>query len=308
MTAALAEHYDTVGPLDRPFEAAVADLDEGTRTRIGAIVLLGTEGIGARVLAQLPGVAMLCCLGSGYDGIDLAVAAELGVTVTHSPGANAASVADLALALAIECARDIPRLRRHLHAGEWNGLAGARPEGRPGLTDRNLGIYGLGMIGRKIAVRALACEMHVGYHGRHRYVDVAYPHFGSLRELAAWSDVLVLAARADAANHHIVDREVLRALGGGSYLVNVARGSLVDEVALIEALQQGTIAGAGLDVYESEPRPPAALLALPNVALTPHIGGVTTEARTNMESTVLANLAAHFAGLPPPYPVQRRRH
>ena len=305
LTAELAARYDLVGPFPGPFAEAVAGVAAATRERIGAIVSLGIEGIDARALSLMPSVGMICCLGSGYDGIDLAAAAERGATVAHSLGANAASVADVALALVIECVRDIPRLRRHLHAGEWNGLDGARPEGRRGLTGRNLGIYGLGAIGRKIALRALACEMHVGYHGRRRQADVAYDYFESLRDLAAWCDVLVLAARVDASNRHAVNGEVLSALGRDGFLINVARGSLVDEAALIGVLQRGDIAGAGLDVFEHEPNPPVALLALPNVALTPHIGGVTVEARAMMEATVLANLAAHFAGEPPPYPVRR---
>jgi len=303
LTAELAARYQVVQQAGS-FADAAANLPVETRARIDAIVALGTEGIDAGALSRFPSARIIVCLGSGYDGIDLNAAAEKDVTVAHSPGANAASVADVAIALVIECVRDIPRLRRHIHAGQWNGLRGTRPEGRPGVTGRNLGIYGLGAIGRKIALRALACEMNVGYHGRRRRDEVTYPYFASLRELADWSSVLVVAARADATNRHIVDRNVLHALGAGGFLVNIARGSLVDEVALIAALRDGTIAGAGLDVYDDEPNPPQALLDLPNVALTPHIGGVTVESRAKMEATVLANLAAHFAGEPVPFRVR----
>jgi len=250
------------------------------------------------VLSQFASVRIIVCLGTGYDGIDLAAAAASGVTVAHSPGANAASVADVAIALVIECVRDIPRLRRHIHAGQWNGLRGTRPEGRPGVTGRNLGIYGLGAIGSKIALRALACEMNVGYHGRRRRDDVTYPYFTSLRELAHWSSVLVVAARADATNRYVVNRDVLRALGADGYLVNIARGTLVDEAALIAALRDGTIAGAGLDVFENEPHVPAELLAFDNVVLTPHVGSATWQTRQAMADLAFGNLTAHFAGKP----------
>lgn len=302
----LAMRYDVLGPMQGPFADAAAAMDAASRSRVRAIVSLGTEGIGAPVFASLPAVGIVVCLGSGYDGIDLAAAEERGVAVAHSRDANAASVADVAIALTIECLRDIPRLRRLLHAGQWNGLRGDRPQGRPGLAGRRMGIYGLGAIGHRIALRAHACEMLVGYHGRRRQADVAYPYFESVHELAHWADVLVLSARADGSNRRIVDGKVLRALGAEGYLVNVARGSLVDEPALIEALQSGQIAGAGLDVFANEPDVPASLRELPNVALTPHIGGVTTESRSAMEAAVLANLEAHFAGLPLPFPVRTR--
>jgi lactate dehydrogenase-like 2-hydroxyacid dehydrogenase len=292
----IGERYDVVGPLSAGVAEVGAQLSDAERARVGAIVALGVERIDAAVLAQLPNVVMVCCLGSGYDGIDLAAARGRGIAVAHSPGANAASVADVALALTIECVRDIPRLREHLRNGRWNGLDGARPEGRRGLTGLKFGIYGLGAIGEKIARRAQACEMSVGYHGRRPHDGVAYPYFATLHALAEWSDVLCLSARLDAGNRRIVDRRVLNALGREGFLVNIARGALVDEAALIEALQAGTIAGAGLDVFEHEPEVPEALLSLSNVALTPHIGGVTTESRANMEAMVLANLAACFAG------------
>jgi lactate dehydrogenase-like 2-hydroxyacid dehydrogenase len=303
LTTALAARYATAH-LDGTLAEALPKLPPEARLEVDAMVALGIEGIDAATLYLLPTLRIIVCLGSGYDGIDLEAAARRGVAVAHSPGANASSVADVAIALVIECVRDIPRLRRHLQAGEWNGLHGARPEGRTGLTGRNLGIYGLGAIGRKIASRAIACEMNVGYHGRRRHDDAGYAYFATLRDLATWSSVLVLAARADGANRHIVDREVLAALGPEGYLVNIARGSLVDEAALTRALQDGTIAGAGLDVFEHEPDVPEALRALPNVALTPHIGGVTVESRARMEATVLANLAAHFAGEAVPFPVR----
>jgi lactate dehydrogenase-like 2-hydroxyacid dehydrogenase len=306
LTAELAARGEVVGPLAAPLHEALGASPAAVRGRIRAIVSLGTEGIDARIFAQLPTLGLVCCLGSGYDGIDIAAASERGVVVTHSLGANAASVADIALALTIECVREIPRRRNYLMAGEWNGLRGARPEARRGITGRNLGIYGLGAVGHKIARRAVAFEMNVAYHGRHRQAEVDWPYFDTLLGLARWADVLVIAARADSTNRHAVDRAMLEALGPDGYLVNVGRGSLVDETALIDALERGSIGGAGLDVFEHEPDVPAALRALPNVALTPHIGGITQEARNAMERMVLANLDAFLAGRPVPNPVRPR--
>jgi lactate dehydrogenase-like 2-hydroxyacid dehydrogenase len=303
LMAALEASYDIVR-LEGAFEEAAPLLAQRRRNAVQGMVVLGIERLDEAALARFPALRVIACLGSGYDGIDLAAARRRGIVVAHSPGVNAASVADVAIALVIECVRDVPRLRRHLHAGEWNGANGARPQGRRGVTGRNLGIYGLGAIGRKIAQRAIACEMTVGYHGRRRHDDVPYAYFDTLLGLAEWSSVLVLAARADAGNRQIVSRDVLHALGSDGFLVNIARGSLVDEIALIDALRDGTIAGAALDVFTTEPRPPQALLDLANVALSPHIGGVTSESLAKAEATVLANLAAHFAGVPPPHIVR----
>jgi len=303
LTAEIAARHELVGPLGGPLCGALAALPQDTRARIRAIVSLGTEGIDARAFAALPALGIVCCLGSGYDGVDIATAAVRKVIVTHSPGANASSVADVALALTIECVRDIPRNRTFLMSGEWNGLQGARPEARRGLTGRNLGIYGLGAIGGKVARRAEAFEMNVAYHGRKRQPDVQWAYFDTLLALAAWSDVLVIAARVDATNRHAIGLQVMEALGADGYVINVGRGSLVDESALIDALQRRVIAGAGLDVFEHEPNVPEVLRALPNVALTPHIGGITQEARHAMERMVLANLDAFFAAGSVPTPV-----
>lgn len=294
LVAALQARYRLVGPLQAPFPAAFLALEADATNDIGGLVCLGTENVGAAEIACMPALRIIAALGSGYDGIDALAAQRRGVALTHGRGANASSVADLALGLMIECVRQIPRMRSHLYAGRWNGSGGARPAALPGLTGRRLGIYGLGAIGSQIARRALAMDMSVGYHGRHQRADCSFPYFSSLLELAQWCDVLMVAARADAGNRHAVNRQVIHAIGAEGYLVNVARGSLVDESALIEALQGKVIAGAGLDVFEHEPEVPAPLLALPNVALTPHIGGVTSEARAKLEDMLLVNLETHL--------------
>ncbi|MEO7761550.1 MAG: NAD(P)-dependent oxidoreductase, partial [Casimicrobiaceae bacterium] len=235
-------------------------------------------------------------------GVELDAAGERGIVVAHSPGANASSVADLAIGLLIASVRRMVSANAYLLNGEWERRGRRNFEG-PGLTGRRLGIYGLGSIGLKIAARAAALEMEVGYFNRRARIDVAYAYHPSLLTLATWADVLMIAVRADAGNRHSVDAAVLKALGPDGHVVNIARGAVIDEQALIDALRDGTIAGAGLDVYEFEPAVPEALRQLPHLALTPHIGGETYEARTAMGDMVLANLEAFFAGRPVPCPV-----
>ena len=169
---------------------------------------------------------------------------------------------------------------------------------------RHGGIYGLGAIGLRVARRVETCGAIVGYHGRAAHDGVDRAWFDTLGALAAWADALVVTVRADASNRHAVDAGILRALGPDGHVVNVARGSVIDEAALIDALAQGALAGAGLDVFEHEPDVPPALLALPNVALTPHLGGATRDAQSAMQALVLRNLADHFAGRPAPTPVR----
>jgi glyoxylate reductase len=163
-----------------------------------------------------------------------------------------------------------------------------------GLTGRRVGIYGLGAIGEKVAKRAAAFEMEIGYHNRRRRDDVPYAFFPSLLELATWADVLVVAARADAATHHSVNEAVFRALGPDGHVINIARGSIIDEAALIEALRNNVIAGAGLDVFEHEPQVPEALRRLENAVLTPHTGAGTLEARDAMLDMTVANIECFF--------------
>lgn len=298
----LASQYAVLGPLQPPFTAAAAALPYAEAARVQALVTMGITDTTRAAIASLPGLRLICCLGSGYEGVDLAAARERGIRVTHSPGANAASVADLALALLLASVRGMFGASATLHSGEWENK-GRRRRGGRGLTGRRLGIYGLGSIGEKIARRAAAFELEVGYHNRKPRNDVPYPYFASLLELATWADVLMISVRADASTRHAVDATILRALGSDGHVVNIARGSAIDEAALIEALRDGVIAGAGLDVFEHEPMVPAALRALPNVALTPHIGGDTEEALAAMSAMVLANLAAFFAGRPVLNPV-----
>jgi hydroxypyruvate reductase len=298
----LTARYEVLGPLGQPFGRSVAALPRADAARVQALITMGTVDTSRAAIDTLPALRMISCFGSGYEGVDLAAARERGIAVTHSPGANAAAVADLALGLLIASVRGMFGASAYLHDGAWENKGRLR-RGRRGLARRRIGIYGLGAIGEKIARRAIACEMEVAYHNRKPRADVPYPYYASLLELATWADVLMVAVRADASNRHAVDAGVLKALGSDGHVVNIARGSAIDEQALIAALRNGDIAGAGLDVFEHEPAVPQALRAIPNIALTPHIAGDTDEARAAMSRMVLANLDALFAGRPVPNPV-----
>lgn len=300
--AELSARYPVIGPPERSLEALVAALPEAERARIRAIVTMGTVGASHAAIEALPALGLVCNLGSGYENVDVAHANARGVAVTHSPAANAAAVADLAIGLMIASIRRMSAGSDYLRSGAWEKSGRMRTGGR-GLTGRRVGVYGLGAIGEKVARRAAAFEMVIGYHNRNPRPDVPWAYHPSLAALAEWADVLVIAARADASNRHAVDAGVLAALGPEGHVVNIARGSVIDETALIEALREGRLGGAGLDVFETEPIVPEALRTLPNVALTPHLGGDTREAQAAMGMMVLANLEAFFAGRPVPNPV-----
>jgi lactate dehydrogenase-like 2-hydroxyacid dehydrogenase len=296
-------HRFDVQSLEPPFARNVASLADAERSRVQVLVTMGTVAAPGAALAHLPNLRLIACMGSGYEGVDLAAARERGIVVTHSPNANAASVADLAMGLLIASVRELPAAARFLHGGQWTGNYAHRMPLVRGLTGRKVGIYGLGAIGGKIAARCAAFETEVGYHNRHRRNDVPYRYFDSLDALASWADILIVAVRAGADNRHAVNASVLAQLGRDGHVVNISRGSVIDEAALITALRERTIAGAGLDVFEHEPTVPEALLALDNVALTPHIAGGTVEAQGAMQDMVYANIDAFLAGRPANTPV-----
>lgn len=274
-------------------------LPEGVE-RVQAMVTFGMIPFDRQVAERMPRLGLVSCFGSGYERIDLRVARERGIQVTSNVGTNAAAVADLALGLLLACVRRIGEGDRFVREHQWTGMASTRGLMSPGLTGRRLGVLGLGAIGRQIARRAAAFDMEVAYHNRSPRSDVPYTYQESPLALAKWADFLVVSLRADDSNRGLVGREELEALGPQGYLVNIARGSVVDEPVLVEALTRGTIAGAGLDVFASEPQVPEALMKLPNVVLTPHLGGTTEDARQSMARGVLDTLAAYFAGRPLP--------
>ena len=276
----------------------------GELSGVTAMITAGGTSLGAAVLDTLPSLRAIVCYGTGYDGVDLVAAAQRNIAVGHSPAANAAAVADLAVTLMLAVTRRLLPADGYVRSGSW---ASAKPppmmRAQPGIAGRRIGIYGMGEIGRKIAGRVAAFEAEVGYFSRSKH-DVRYQYLPSLEALAEWCNVLMIAVRAGAETHHAVDASILRKLGKDGYVVNIARGSVIDERALVAALADESIAGAGLDVYEQEPYVPDALTAFPNVVLTPHIGGHTIESHVAMQDCVIANLEAFFAGKPLPFEVR----
>ncbi len=263
--------------------------------RVRAIAASGESKVTREMMAQLPALEMISVFGVGYDGIDVAAARERGIAVTNTPNVLNDEVADLALGLVLAVARRIPQADRYVREGKWS--AGPMPLARK-VSGARLGIVGLGRIGMAIAKRAEAFDMSIAYTARSVKPGASYRYFPSAAALAAEVDFLVVITPGGAGTRKLIDAKVLRALGKDGYLVNVARGSVVDEAALVEALTSGTIAGAGLDVFENEPNVPAELLGLDNVVLTPHVGSATWQTRRAMADLAFGNLEAHFAGRP----------
>ena len=271
---------------------------------IRAMITAGGTPLGGDMMDKLPSLGAIVCYGTGYDGVDRAAAAKRNIVVAHSPGANAASVADIAVILMLTATRRLLVADNYVRSGDW-AAAKPSPMMRPqaGMPGRKVGVYGMGEIGRKIAWRVAAFEAEVGYFSRSHH-DVPYQYFPTLEALADWCSVLMIAVRAGADTHHVVNADILRRLGEDGYVVNIARGSVIDQDALVKALTDKTIAGAGLDVYAREPHAPDALTRFPNVVLTPHTGGHTLESHMAMQDCVVANLESFFAGKPLAYPVR----
>src|SRR6266403_3634951 len=253
--------------------------------------------------------AMMLRIGERFELMDAAgkppgevfTAEQLGsvramIAAGHSPAANASAVADLAVTLMLAVTRRLLPADNYVRSGNW-AAAKASPLMRPqpGNPGRRVGVYGMGEIGRKIASRVAAFETEVAYFSRSRH-DVPYQYLPSLEALAQWCSVLMVAVRAGVDTHHAVNAGILQKLGKDGYVVNISRGSAIDQQALVAALTDKTIAGAGLDVFEKEPHAPDALTAFPNVVLTPHIGGHTLDSHLAMQDCVIANLEAYFAG------------
>ncbi len=254
---------------------------------------------------RLPALEIVASFGVGYDRIDAGAAAERGIVVTNTPGVLDAEVADLTVGLLLATLRRIPQADRYVRDGRW-------PSGHfplsPTLRGRRVGIVGLGAIGKAIARRLEAFDVPIAYHGRSRQAEIAYPYHDTAAGLAAACDVVIAIVPGGAATRHLIDAEVLAALGPDGVFINVARGSVVDQDALIAALQDGTIGGAGLDVFEDEPVVPEALMAMQNVVLLPHVGSATTVTRAAMGQLVVDNLFAWFDGAPAITPVPETAH
>jgi len=272
--------------------------------RVRALVGGGESKIDGSYMALFPALEMISVCGVGYDGIDVAAAKKRGIMVTHTPEVLNDDVADLALGLLLSVARKIPAADRFTRNADW--LDGPFQLTRK-LTGAKLGIVGMGRIGQAIAKRAAAFNMVISYTTRNQRSDVPYKYVPNVLALATEVDFMVVITPGGAATKNLINAEVLKALGPQSFLVNVARGSVVDQAALIEALQKKWIAGAGLDVYVDEPNVPAELRKLDNVVLTPHIASATVETRKAMSALALANLEAFMAGQPVLTPVPECR-
>jgi D-3-phosphoglycerate dehydrogenase len=269
---------------------------QGDWRGVRAVITNGSTGLTAAQISELPDLELVCAFGAGYENVDIVAAAARSVAVTHAPGANAETVADHALGFMLALARGYPLLDRAVRRGQWNESRASRPT----LSGSTLGILGLGRIGMLVAQRAAAFGMTIGYCNRSPRDGVAWTFHRTPRELASASEFLVACCPGGAATRHVVNAEVLAALGPKGLLVNISRGSIVDTAALIDALRNGTIAGAGLDVVEGEPDLPAPLLQLDNVLLTPHMAGRSPAAFRAQRDVLLASLGAHFAGAPVP--------
>ena len=270
---------------------------------VRALITAGSQQIPPVVLDTLPSLGAVICYGTGYDGVDQAELKKRNIVLGNSPGANAASVADLAMTLMLAVTRRLLPASDYVRSGDWAAAKPSPMMRQPlGMTGRKIGIYGMGEIGRKIAMRCAAFETEIAYHSRSKH-DVPYQYFPTLAALAEWSDILMIAVRAGSDTQHAINAEILKKLGANGYVVNISRGSVIDQRALPAALENNVIAGAGLDVYDKEPHMPDALTARPNLVLTPHIGGHTVEAHIAMQDCVIANLDAFFAGKPLPHPV-----
>ncbi len=264
-------------------------------SKITGVVCGGGTVLSTAMLDQLPNLKMISVFGVGYDGVPVDYCKSRAIKVGHTPGVLSDEVADLAMALMLMSARQLVANHLHVEAGKW-------PKGGYPLCNsvhhKRVGIIGLGRIGQTIAKRCAGFDMDVSYHSRNARTDVSHRYFASLVEMARNVDFLIAITPGGATTKHMVNAEVLAALGKKGILINVARGSVVDTAALISALDAGSIGGAGLDVYEDEPNVPTALFNRPNVVLLPHVASATHETRLAMGNLTLDNLAAHYAGKP----------
>jgi len=264
-----------------------------------------TDRIDAEVLAHAGArLKLIANFGAGLDHIDLAAAAARGIAVTNTPGVLTEDTADLAMALILAVPRRLVEGARIVESGAWTGWAPTNLLGRR-ISGKRLGIVGMGRIGRALARRARAFDMTIAYHNRRRLPEsveapLAAEYWSDLDAMLAAVDIVSLHCPLTPETHHLIARERLARLGEAGYLVNVARGEIVEEDALIEALEAGRIAGAGLDVYEDEPEVPERLYRLATTVTVPHLGSATEEARTGMGEKVIANVERFLEGAQPP--------
>jgi lactate dehydrogenase-like 2-hydroxyacid dehydrogenase len=278
------------------FEARLADYEvvhwPTDRKDVRAAVTIGSVGISNAMIDALPELKCIVCFGVGVDGIDLGYAAKTGVAVTHGREINHEDVADVALGLMIAVCRAFSEGERVLRADSWTPPLAVPPQRR--FSGRKLGIVGMGAIGQAIAQRAQGFGHEIKWNGPRAKPGIAHAYEPDLKALATWADILAVAARGDQAG--LISADIITALGADGILVNISRGSLVDEDALIAALKSGALGGAGLDVFQQEPTPASRWAGVPNCTLTPHLGGGTREALYAGSQNVLENLRRFYAG------------
>lgn len=266
---------------------------------IRVMIVAGEAALDKALIERLPNLDLIACFTSGYDGIDIDWCRARGLPVTHAPGVNHEDVADHALGLILAARRQIASGDRQVRAGDWTAETRTITAS---LGDEKLGIVGLGHIGKAVADRAEAFRMAVSWWGPRPH-DAEWPRADSLLALAKASDILLVACKADETNRGLISRDILEALGPDGLLVNVSRGQVVDEDALIAALKSGSLGQAALDVFIEEPTDPARWDDVPNIVLTPHTAGATTAGVQGMLMLLMQNLQAHFAGEPLKTPV-----
>jgi len=286
--ARLAHDYDVLPLWQQPDPlAALAAQGKG----ITALVTSASLGCSAQIIDALPDLKVICSWGVGFETLDIGAAHRRGIQVSNTPDVLTDCVADLAWGLLIAAARRIAFGDRFVRAGKWEQVHGGIGLGTR-VSGKKLGIVGLGRIGQAIARRASGFDMQVRYHSRRARSDVAYPYEASLTDLAAWADFLVVATVGGPTTRHLISAPVLEALGPKGTIINIARGPVIDETALVRALEAGKLGGAALDVFEHEPRVPEALKQNDRVVVLPHIGSATLETRTDMEDLMIRNLEA----------------
>jgi D-3-phosphoglycerate dehydrogenase len=279
----------------RLWEAADRHAFLASKSAARGIVTDGARGAPRDLMAALPRLEIVAVYGVGTDAIDLGYARDHGITVTNTPDVLTEDVADLGLGLCLAVLRGIARADRFVRLGAWG--TSSFPLQRK-FSGKRAGIVGLGRVGQALAHRLTAFDVAVSYHGRRARPELPYRFYADVRELAEHVDILIIAASGGSETRNLIGKDVLEALGPEGILVNISRGSVVDETALVAALEQGKIAGAGLDVFADEPCVPQALLTMENVVLQPHHASGTVETRTAMGELVMDNLRAHFAGRP----------
>ena len=268
---------------------------QAVRNDVVAIVANAGKPLRRNLLEALPNLEIISQYSVGTDNIDFDVTRARGIAVTNTPDVLTDDTADIAVSLLLALSRRICEADMFVRVGKWS--QGAMPLGTT-PKGKTVGIIGLGRIGMAIAKRLTAFDMRVVYHNRRQKADIGWSYYNDVEKMAVDADYLVAACPGGAETHHIINARVLEALGPKGYLINISRGTVVDEEALVQALVNKTIAGAGLDVYAHEPNVPEVLKGMDNVVLLPHIGSATIETRTVMGEIVLANLEAHFAGKP----------